>query len=162
MHSNTKQQLQNILSGKTFTLGVDLGCGSGDAGPILKQHIDYLIGVDSNRLLLTQAHIYDELILQDIRMYVLPKNTEAVFLFDVIEHIPHNDGEQLLLALMGVRNAYLTTPKHFFLDGAGGVGPHQSLWTEEELKNYGFTTFVYQAEILAFLGHTSIFACREE
>lgn len=46
-----KRELQN----KHFNIAVDLGCGTGDLGIVLRPNVDYLIGVDILENLLQQA-----------------------------------------------------------------------------------------------------------
>lgn len=143
MESHTLKQVQQALKDRHFQVAVDLGCGFGEYASLLKKHCDYLIGVDRNteRVLLSGYNIlYDRLVRDDIRTYIFPVETEAVFLFDAIEHIDFNEGLALLDDI-GSRFCVVTTPIKFF---SGALDGHISLWSAEQLERLGFTTVVYK------------------
>jgi len=131
-----------ILSGKYFAYGVDLGCGTGKKGPTLKSHVRYLEGVDHHAYKLESAinRGYDYVVCADIRNYEIDDKTDIVFLFDVIEHIPHEDGEKLLRKLNNIPHLILTTPSKFH---PVGENHHVSLWTENELRNHQLNTKLF-------------------
>jgi len=124
-------------TGARFRCAVDLGCGYGQYGWMLKRHVGWLIGVDKDRHRLSEAvlHDYDEVVAADIREYRLPEEAEAVFLFDVVEHLSKDDGHRLLRRLRGL-SVILTTPARF---RSLAMDRHVSLWTPGELKKLGFT-----------------------
>lgn len=131
--------LLRSLDGKHFMKCVDLGCGTGDGSRILRFYVDYLIGVDNSEEHLHVAestNLYDELILDDVRHY-WPSGDLAV-LIEVLEHISHGEGDALLRRLSYIPNIVISTPKDFFPNPPSM--PHLSLWTEEELWQYGFET----------------------
>lgn len=137
-----RNALKSELNGKHFGIAVDLGCGSGESAPIIRDHVDYLIGVDISEEFLDTCNLngfYDELVNSDIRTYSWPRNVDVIFFIEVLEHIPHEDGERLIRQFHSVPNIILTTPATFFPNG-GHTGPHLSLWTEEELKRWNFET----------------------
>jgi trans-aconitate methyltransferase len=133
-----------FLSGRHFSLAVDLGCGEGAYGEFLKQYCTYLIGVDHNPVRLTialQYGGYDEGVLMDIRDYQLPENTEAVFMLDSIEHIPKQDGLQLLQKIKNFPFIIITTPLSFH----GSLrNTHMSLWTVEDFQKLGYETQIFR------------------
>lgn len=142
MEPQTKNQVKEALKGRTFNTILDLGCGYGEVAPILKKHTKHLIGVDldTSRALTSGYDIlYDELVQEDIRTYQIPATVDAVTLFDVIEHIPLNEGLALLNRIGG-RYTLVTTPSKFF---SGALNGHVALWTEQQLRQLGFKTQIY-------------------
>ena len=140
--------------------GADLGCGWGEVVPILRNHVQYLIGVDSNEAFLVEAQSqdYDELILSDINYYVLPENVDVAFLFDVIEHLTCEDGKRLLDKLNGIPNVLITTPILFYKEAGKGL-EHLSHWTEQDFLQRGYyTTTFYAGVIFNFFGQPILFA----
>lgn len=136
-----KVALERELKNKYYNSTVDLGCGGGETARILREHTNYLVGVDLNEYMLRKAtatKLYDKLVLDDIRRYVLSSDVDLVCLMEVIEHIKHEDGEELLKNLQWVPNIILSTPKFFFK--INERSDHVSLWTEEQLQQYGFQT----------------------
>ena len=132
-----EREIDNFLSDTIgyVSRGVDLGCGNGSMGRVLKKHVSYLVGVEKDRWKLSQAEktgCYDELVLADIREYDLPSHAVA-FLFEVIEHLPVEDGYALLNRI-GTR-IVLSTPAKFFPIARNG---HISGWTAEMLEKLGF------------------------
>jgi len=128
---------------KYYNVGCDLGCGIGTWGPILKKHCSYLIGVDRNPYHLKESAktgCYSKLVLKDIRFFQVPLQAEIVFMFDVIEHLPKQDGINLLHQLQN-HDCIISTPSHFFPITIGW-GPHVSLWTVDDFKNYDYDTYL--------------------
>ena len=137
MNPILQDQIMSILKGYRFGFSVDLGCGEGLRW--LRNYTSYLIGVDKAgfRLKMAKERGYDEVVQKDFREYEIPNACDSVFLFDVIEHIPKNDGVALLQKLKTKRIPFmmLTTPEKFFPYARNG---HVSLWSKEELENLGF------------------------
>lgn len=140
--------VSKVLEGKHFRYSIDLGCGWGEAGPILRKHTSFLVGVDRNPEYLKVAAertspggspVYDRIIQYDLRYYpdIIPPKVDSVFLFDIIEHLKLLDGKILLTRLQNTPFLMLTTPSKFFPIARDG---HVTLWTEEELSKYGFRT----------------------
>lgn len=155
--------IKDLLGNRRFGLVVDLGCGDGDLGKAIRANAEYLIGVDHNRFRLERAagrNVYDELLLVDFREYLPPPETEAIFMLQIIEHIPKEDGAALLSKLSWIRTIVLTTPEKF--QRLSLKNSHVSLWTEEDFRGLGFETilfskpplweFIYGKGILAFKG----------
>ena len=142
MDSSTLKQITQALKGRHFRVAVDLGIGFGEYSPLLKKHCDYLIGVDRTLERVRMSGydiIYDKLVEIDVRNYTIPAEAEAVFMFDVIEHINYVSG-LTLLNKVGARFCVLTTPTKFYERALNG---HASLWTEDDLINLGFKTVIY-------------------
>ena len=131
--------LQRVLEGRRFNRCIDLGCGTGDGARILRFHVDYLMGVDNSEEHIHIAEstgLYDELILDDVRHYW--PSGDLVVLMEVIEHLSHEEGDALLRRISYIPNLILSTPREFFPNPPSM--PHLSIWTEEELWQYGFET----------------------
>lgn len=164
MNPNTKKLAAKLLKGKHFNLCVDLGCGEGYNGDVLKKHCDYLIGVDHNPSRLSVAKKfsgYNEVHLEEVTDYEIPAGTDAVFMFEIIEHIPKQAGFDLLLKLRHIPFIMLTTPTKF-QSSLSIRNHHVSLWTEKELQEQGFktTTFSYGLLTDIFYGY-GIMAVKE-
>ena len=129
--------------GRRFRYGVDLGCGYGNYAPVLKRYVGYLVGVDKSwlRLFFARLNGYDRVVLSDVRAFEVPRDCDVVFMFDVLEHLPKEDGLTLLDKWSG-RTVVVTTPSKFypltFMDS------HVSLWTVEELQRLGFQTYLFE------------------
>jgi len=134
--------LEDALAGKYFQCMVDLGCGFGRWGFLLKKHADWLIGVDADEESLKMAMgtgYYNGVVKSDIREYEFPRGTDAVVMLEVIEHIPKSDGLRLLERMEGIPFVLITTPIKY-VEMTLTNGPHVSYWSEEELRNLGFKT----------------------
>lgn len=136
-----QRALAQELLGRHYNVCVDLGCGKGDAAPILRKHVDYLTGVDNSENGLKWAsarNLYDELILADVTKCYITNEVDLVVFMEVVEHLSHQDGEQLLNRLWAIPNVIMSTPRDFFPNPRSM--PHISLWTEEELHRFSFKT----------------------
>ncbi|MBA7493294.1 hypothetical protein ES702_03852 [subsurface metagenome] len=136
----------DALTGRTFNNSLDLGCGFGDGGALVKPHTVYLIGVDLDPSALSEAKhrgVYDEFHEGDMKNYPWG-SADSVFLFDTIEHISKEEGKELLRKLRG-RFTMLTTPWHSLslLSPWGAWDGHRCVWSSEELQGEGFTTEGY-------------------
>ena len=142
MERQTRQQVIKALEGKSFNCGVDLGCGYGEIADILKEYCFYLVGVDKDTFRAVQSgynKFYDALIQQDARTWEFSSCTQAVFMFDFIEHISLEDGIEFLDRI-GSKFIIITTPSKF---EQGALDGHVCLWSEEMLQQFGFTTKTY-------------------
>ena len=125
--------------GRMYAYSVDLGCGEGSLGYILKSFTSWLVGVDSNPHFLNAANnlgYYGELVLVDILNYEVPIESDSLFLFEVIEHFPRELGTQLLeelLVLAPTKFIMVSSPSKF-----ADPWQHKSLWTSEDFFNLGF------------------------
>jgi len=149
MNPNTKKMVSKILEGRHFNKCLDLGCGEGYYSDVLKKHCNYLIGVDHNLSRLSVARKfggYNEVHFCEVQDYNIPRDVDAVFMFDLIEHLPKKDGFDLLLKVRHVPFVLLTTPAEFHK--LAFRNHHQSLWTEQELRENGFKTIRYSLGIL--------------
>lgn len=167
MNPTIRSFLSQLLEGKHFNVCLDLGCGEGYYSQTIKEHCNFLIGVDHNLPRLSVAARfgrYDQLFLADIREYEPPLETEAAFLLDVIEHIPKEDGVKLLEKLEKMPNMkfiFLSTPETFTTKGYRNH--HVTLWTMPELHKLGFATTTIKNPIpLNLICETEILAWWEK
>ena len=155
----TRKVMKALLEDRYFGVGVDLGCGIGSAGRFLKPHFGWLIGVDHNaeRIEVTslRGH-YDKVVLADLQEYQWPYGTEAAFLIDVIEHMPKQDGFQLLSRLRSVPFVVITTPSRFH--PWTYRNRHVSLWTPSDFEAYGFGTMLYHRGLESLISGPGILA----
>jgi len=134
---------KQLLEGKTFNKGLDLGAGQGRMAPYISPHVNYLIGVDWNEACLQAAaktNLYQELVLADLKTFLPTTDIDIVFLIEVIEHLEKQDGEQLLSNLATVPNIIVTTPRVYWRKVHFG-GPHLSLWTPQDFAKFGLEAY---------------------
>jgi len=70
--------------GKRIARAVDLGCGTGLLGPLIKPGIEHLTGVDLSPKMLEQAkakQVYDEIVEGDLTGFLTSRQAEA---FDLV------------------------------------------------------------------------------
>jgi len=144
----------DALTGRKFNSSIDLGCGAGDGGVLIRFHTDRLVGVDLGTSALAEAYrkeVYDELYVGDMRTYPLG-SADSVFMFDSLEHISKADGYQLLEKI-GPRFTMITTP-WWSIPHPG----HKCLWPITELNRLGFTTEAhsFMPDLLMTLGYGGI------
>lgn len=154
--------IEDVLEGKRFGKAVDLGCGYGQYAPLFKKHCEYLVGVDRDPIRLKLAWetgCYDELYLEDLRFYVPPKDVEAIFLIDVIEHLEKTEGFKLLQRISEVPYILIITPSKFCPFSADG---HHSLWLQSEFESVGFKTATFATGIDQNLYGLGILAVKEK
>lgn len=142
MDTLIKSHLSSFLQDHHWRRGFDLGCGFGDAGRVLKQGVDFLYGIDLNRLCLflsQNRNDYDELFRGNILNCVQHvEKTDVIFLMDVLEHLPKHVGLRLLQKIES--DLILTTPLLWNLGYSLFLiwSKHRSLWTTSELNRLGF------------------------
>lgn len=133
---------------------LDVGCGEGGIVAAIKR-----IGTDSNHLLnrnkigldlfrpclerCKNKRIYDSYVLADTRHLPFKnKSTDAVLVFDLIEHLKKKEGESLIESLEEItrRQVIIFTPVGF-LPQMSSDNPHQvhkSGWLPKEFKMRGY------------------------
>lgn len=129
---------------------IDLGCGRGQYGPMLKRYLGRdtrIIGVDAyfSYLASDDARIYDVLVRGDLFDFVdgrLPMpQVDAVLCMDVIEHFDREKAKRLSAWLLAQPLAYLSTPL-FWLEQDASAGnvleKHLSWFTFDELVGWGW------------------------
>jgi predicted TPR repeat methyltransferase len=154
---NLKKDIRDFvdayLGDRMFRVAVDLGCGAGFYSRMLKKHSMKLIGIDLDLNSLESAAGYDIVYLADIRdfdKYV--DDYDAIFLFDVIEHLEKNDGLTLLKKAID-KKAFIAiaTPSKFsnsvqeiFTDFE--PHKHKSVWAIKDLQSLGFKIWLFSRE----------------
>lgn len=137
-----------LLHSSNTTL-LDVGCGPGRVGEIIKRHKSiYSVGVDIFSPYLKRCqdnHTHDELIQCDIRHLPFRENSfDAVLCKDVIEHLDSQEGDKLIKELEKIarRQVIITTPmgnygQHEYDDNP--FQEHRSTWKPADLRRYGLT-----------------------
>jgi len=131
---------------------VDVGCGYGSIGYLLRVHLlmsrikGELIGLDVSREYfqhLTQSNVYDHLVLASAS--ALPfkdKEIDVSLSIEVIEHLDKREAIRMLQELDRItkKRAILTTPNgfHQVFEALNIYEIHRSGWTPSELKKFGF------------------------
>jgi 2-polyprenyl-3-methyl-5-hydroxy-6-metoxy-1,4-benzoquinol methylase len=144
--------IDTYLGNRKFKTALDLGCGSGFYSRMLKKHSAKLIGVDLNYGALNSTTGYDLIYLADIRDFDKYVNDyDAIFLFDVIEHLEKDDG-LLLLSKAIDKKAFIAiaTPSKFFHNKwfrrEGTPQQHRSIWSIEDFTKLGFKVWLFYRE----------------
>jgi SAM-dependent methyltransferase len=138
---------------KRFDVLIDIGCGYGLLGYILKvssllsRSSIRLIGIDINKeylhYLISCKNIYDDLILASASNLPLrTKCADVSIAIEVIEHLNKSSGLNMLQELNRItRNRIiLTTPNNFHqvFKAVNIYEVHHSGWTVNELRRFGF------------------------
>lgn len=141
---------------------LDLGCGFGHWGHLLKTHYHsddpalaaHVTGVDihdGNVAFCASTGVYDALVCGDALAFLArqrPAAFDTIIATELIEHLPKQGGERLLdeLVRVAARVAILSTPNWEYLrPGAAtmtGYNEHEahvSSWTPGEFRRRGFT-----------------------
>lgn len=153
---NKQQTLTYYLDGYSFEFSVDLGCGPGIYGYILKPHTKYLVGVDYVPQPMLLQNGYDEFVQAYIQDYSLPAQCDSVFLLDSIEHMTEEEGRQVLDRIGLHRFILITTPSKYRPSNPI-YNPHVSVWGQDKLEALGFKVHKY----LAYLFDRDLLAIRE-
>jgi hypothetical protein len=146
--------LDHLLGNAIYDIGCDLGCGDAKAfGQMVKKHVKFVIGFDLGVASLQVASkIYDRTILDDFQHF--DKHLEcydAVFMFDSLEHLTKEEGDELLRRIMvTAKLIVVATPSKFAPSGPQifginypGVG-HKSVWTPNEFLKLGFRCWIVE------------------
>lgn len=148
-----------LVAGKTV---LDLGCGYGHWGHVLRTHYHSddpslaarVTGVDihdGNIVFCRSTGVYDQLACTDALEYLAPQPTrgfDTIIATELIEHLPKDEGHRLLdeLVRVAARVAIVSTPNWEYLRpglaGLTGYNEHEhhvSSWTAAEFRRHGFT-----------------------
>jgi 2-polyprenyl-3-methyl-5-hydroxy-6-metoxy-1,4-benzoquinol methylase len=129
---------------------VDIGCGRGIVGALCRiyRKITRLVGVDGYQPSLEFCrfhHFYDELVERNIGEFPLvfrDKEFEVATCIEVIEHLPREEGLQLLDELERISSVVIvTTPNEFFHQPEYDENPYQkhlSSWTVGDFRRRGY------------------------
>jgi 2-polyprenyl-3-methyl-5-hydroxy-6-metoxy-1,4-benzoquinol methylase len=130
---------------------VDVGCGRGVIGALVRiyRKPKRLVGIDAFRPYLDfcrHHYFYDELYQYDLRQIPLPfsyKEFDVATCIEVIEHLPKNNGVNLLNELERIaKKVILTTPNVSFKQEALDNNPfqkHLSRWFVKDFIERGYT-----------------------
>jgi hypothetical protein len=80
-------------------------------------------------------------------------------MFEVLEHVPKQDGQFVLQRLSTIPFFMLSTPTKYF--SQTGMNGHLSLWSEAELQQYGFKTQIVKLPFYLFPYGNCILAVKE-
>jgi len=112
---------------------VDIGCGSGDYGVLLREHYPRaaIIGIEAHMDCDNDQWLaYDRVIMRDVRTTPLPP-ADLYLLIDVIEHLSRAEGLLLLSRIHGP--AVICTPRHWPQDAdENPFQAHVSEWHESD------------------------------
>ncbi|MEK1890201.1 MAG: methyltransferase domain-containing protein [Phyllobacterium sp.] len=85
------EAIENVAPGRRFASVLDLGCGTGLMGPLMRAKSDYLAGVDLSEVMLQRAaekHVYDSLAKGDVNDLDIPTpGADLVIAADVFVYV---------------------------------------------------------------------------
>jgi len=137
---------------------IDLGCGFGRWGHIIRSSVDEgghevgMIGCDIFRPYLKatkEYNPYDDLICCDVRYLPFQERSVDIALaFEVIEHLRKKEGHDVLAHLLKIcrDRVIVSTPSGRFSQGPTRQNEferHVSSWTEKDFKKLGFAVSKY-------------------
>jgi SAM-dependent methyltransferase len=147
--------LKRSLAGCQTAL--DVGCGS--SSPLRFLTTLHLTGLDAYAPAIQEARerdTHDELVVGDVRRIrdlFAGRRFDACVGLDVIEHLPKDDGWQLLddLEQLATRRVVILTPNGFLPQRSrdGDLQEHLSGWTAEEMRQRGY-------QVIGLLGLKSL------
>lgn len=141
---------------------LDIGCGFGSYGVLFRQYLDIMqerygkeewqtiidaVEIWPGYLTPVHSHVYDDIIIADIRDLAASNPTgrfyDLIFLGDVIEHMPKEEGVFLLDQLkLCCKYLVIVTPASFCNSVKSYRGntseEHLSLWKVEDFLTEGF------------------------
>ena len=136
---------------------LDLGCGDGSLMELLAEGKRWKVtGVDlyaENVKAASQRNIFTKVFREDVIKFVRQqiskkKKYDVVFCSQVIEHLDHEKGEELLILvdLIARQRIIIGTPREFMEQPHGYLGnnPHQvhkSGWLEDDFRKKGYKVF---------------------
>ena len=157
-------RLPPALAGNYRTLA-DLGSGFGYYAETLREHADYLVGLDAFSPALEMAKrrkVFDDLIRADILPLPLrSQNIDCVTLFDVVEHLSKNDGRELLTSLepsvfVSTSGCDFSNKSYARLLG-NTLENHVSTWSWKEFEDMGYKANVRTPPLwMSLLGNKGI------
>ena len=148
-----KCQIPNLIAdkikGKTFDNVLDLGCGTGACGSVLRSKTKHLIGVDISKNMLQKAeekHIYDALFTNDISDFIqnTKEHFDLIVSADVFCYINKlNNIFKYILKLLKPSGKFVFTIEKASGNTtqlqSSGRYKHPQKQIEKELKEAGFT-----------------------
>lgn len=128
---------------------LDLGCGKGSLGLLLRQargglhaHLTGAEIFQPNIDFVRRFNIYDEILEGDITEKDQWPEFDLVVACEILEHLPRDAGEQLLARLEeGTEKVIVSTPNGRDLRGPIGGNPaeaHLSVWNVADFKTRGY------------------------
>ena len=119
---------------------LDVGPGRGKAAPLLREYVAGIERIDAIEawapyVTEQMEAAYDEVMIGDVMLLSAEMlgTYDVVLLGDVIEHLAHEDGEELLERIRGA--VVIATPRDYFQNPeaeAIWTEEHRSLWRVEE------------------------------
>lgn len=125
---------------------LDLGCGYNSPVQFFGDHKE-LTGVEIFKPYLIESQkkaLHQHYIHEDVRKVNFdPRSFDAVFCSEVLEHMSHEEGEQLLnkMSTWARKKVIITTPNGWILQDTydnNQYQRHESGWITDELRAYGF------------------------
>lgn len=148
----------NNVQGSSF---LDIGCGHGKWGYLLKKYADprqprpHVTGLDlfePHVLSLRREGIYDEVLVGDaVSLPFADKSFDSVIACEVLEHLPAEQGPELIRELRRVARLcfVVSTPAFPCLRGGNetldGFNPHEAhkhIYAYGEFRSLGFTQII--------------------
>jgi SAM-dependent methyltransferase len=156
------KEIRNLSTEGTI---LDLGCGTGKTTALILDRVRKkfrVTGVDASKLDIKEAEgagIYEKLFLADVREFqFMDKAFDIIILLEVLEHIPKEEGLELLARMEATarKGVIVTTPAYLDRPRKGTEAedvafftslyknephkmPHISVWKPEEYQRLGYS-----------------------
>lgn len=143
----TSMIVDRILKNPNRTV-LDVGCGEGKWGKLLKGKVNRLEGIEAWEPYLKKFNLspwYDQIHVIDMRNFNFDKKYHVAILGDVLEHVDRESGLQFLIKLKAnVDVIYLTIPITVCIQEGDPWGNpfenHRYHWSDKEIRyELGFT-----------------------
>lgn len=166
------EHLERALDGRRASVAADLGCGTGVLGPLVRDHMDRLIGVDLSEGMLERAIArgYDELVRADLVEFLStsPDSFDALLSADTLNYL--GDLEPVFVAARAALRAGVfvftlehdTDPNVAAGSDAGyrlcrsGRFAHDESYVVATLESAGFSDITVDHEILRHEGRDPV------
>jgi predicted TPR repeat methyltransferase len=139
--------VNHILQNPIRTI-LDVGCGEGKWGKLLKNKVSTIDGVEAWAPYIQKYNLhqyYNNLFNLDIRFFEFNHNYDIVILGDVLEHLQRNEAIEVLNKLkLNTNTIYLTLPITICIQDGNIIGnpyeTHHYQWSDKEVRyDLGFT-----------------------
>jgi hypothetical protein len=139
--------VNHILQNPTRTI-LDIGCGEGKWGKLLKNKVSTIDGVEAWAPYIQKYNLYqyyNNLFNIDIRLFEFNQKYDIVILGDVLEHLQYNEAIEVLNKLkLNTNIIYLTLPITICIQDGNIIGnpyeTHHYQWSDKEVRyDLGFT-----------------------
>ena len=176
--TGTLGQVLNICLELNPNTILDIGCGFGKYGFLLREYLDVCRGnypridwkkkIDAVEIFppyitALQKEIYNKIWIQPIEEFVTKESLDygLILFLDVIEHLSKKEGVNLLRKLVAEKNPLLVvTPRDFRVQGTSHGNIHEthlSHWKRKDFRKIGETQFFRNKRAIIVLFNAKVY-----